>query len=196
VVRRERVLVPVPVPAPARTARRSWRAEVGAGVAAGIGVLPEAAAGLSAVLTIEPPIPVGFLLTGTYFLEQTATAERGAEGELRFAHGGLAICPLDWRSGDLVYRLCAGALFGALASRGVGFDTERTHERLVIHAALPNRLSVRVAGPIAVIAGITPMVSLAKSELTYRAADGSSRPLFEQSPVAATADLGLALGFP
>jgi hypothetical protein len=192
VLQKQRVLVPVPAAAPPAP----WRVEAGAGVVAGVGLLPEAAAGLGAAVVIEPPIPVGFLLTGTYFFEQTVSAERTAESEVGLAHAGLALCPLGWRSGDLVYRLCAGALFGALSSRGVGFDTERSHQKLVVHAMLPNRVSVRIAGPVLVTGGITPLVSLAKSELTYRAADGSSRPIYEQSPVAATADLGIALGFP
>jgi hypothetical protein len=193
VVRKERVLVPVPVE---QKPRKTWGVEAGLGVAAGVGLLPNASVGVMTAIVIDPPFPLALFLTGALWRAQSVDAERSADAKISLAHGGAALCPLTLRSDRIVYRLCAGALFGTLQSQGEGFDIELSNEKLVAHAFLPNRVTLRLAGPLAATAGVAPLVPIAKTELTYRSSDGRSHTLFEPSPIAVTADLGLAVVFP
>jgi hypothetical protein len=189
VVRRERVLVPVVPPDP-------WRVEASAGATGGVGLLPSASLGVTAEAMVEPPSFWGILLSGTYWLGVTVDAERDARSEVSLAYGGLGLCPIRWSQWRASYRVCAGVGVGSLRSRGVGFDTEKADETLAAHVFLPNRFGLALVGPLVATLGLTLLVPLARTELTYRAADGSSRVLFQPSPIAGAADLGLALHFP
>jgi hypothetical protein len=86
--------------------------------------------------------------------------------------------------------------FGSLQSKGRGFDATASDEKLAAQAFLPNRFLFRLGGPLTLSAGVTVLVPLLRTELTYRTADGVSHSLYDPSPVGGTADVGLALSFP
>lgn len=191
VVRKETVYVAVEPKPPSE-----WSISAGAGVAAGVGLLPRGSVGVTASVVIAPPRFWAFVASGSYWNEQSLEAERGARAEVALAHAGLGTCPLAIVRRRFVSRACAGAQVGSLQVRGVGFDSANADERLVVMVQLQGLFGVRVVGPLLATVGLSILVPLAKSELFYRVADGSQRQLFRGSPVAAAGDLGLALVFP
>jgi hypothetical protein len=191
VVRRERVYVPVPERAP-----RPWRFEGGAAAAGALGLLPNAAFGVDVAALLEPPGFWGIELSGAYWFPAKVPAEGAAYTDVALVYGQLALCPLRWARDRAALRLCAGAQVGSVRSRGVGFDRELSNESAVVNAVLPTRLSIRVVGPLFVTAGAALVVAIVRPELTYGAADGSTRTIFRAPPLAGVFELGLAVHFP
>jgi len=191
VVRRERVYVPVPERAP-----RPWRFEGGAAAAGALGLLPNAALGVDVAALLEPPGFWGIELSGAYWFPAKVPAEGEAYTDVALVYGQLALCPLRWARDRAALRLCAGAQVGSVRSRGVGFDRELSNESVVVNAVLPTRLSIRIAGPLFVTAGAALVVAIVRPELTYGAADGSTRTIFRAPPLAGVFELGLAVHFP
>lgn len=191
VVKRERVLVPVERPRP-----EPWRVEASLGGAVALGILPGTAPGVSTFFVVEPPHFVGLFVAGNYWLKRTVDAVGGAESDVSLAHAGLGLCPLSWNEGRVSYRSCGGVAFGSLQSKGRGFDTTQSDEKLFAAVLLPNRFLFRIAGPLAVSAGVTVLIPLVRTELTYRTSDGVSHSLYDPAPVGGAADVGLALSFP
>jgi hypothetical protein len=190
VVRTERVLVPVEKkPDP-------WFVEAGLGGAIGLGLLPGTAFGVTTSAVLEPPAFWGIFVTGSYWFQRSVTAQNGAKSDVSLAHAGAGLCPIYWGADRVSYRLCAGFLIGSLQSKGVGFDTEKSDEKLSAHVLVPNRLGLRLGGPLALTAGVSLFVPLVRTELTYRTSDGVSHSLYDPSPVAGAVDLGVALFFP
>jgi hypothetical protein len=173
-----------------------WRVEVAVGGALAVGLLPGAAPGLGALVVVEPPHFMGLFLGGNYWSKQSVTAEGDATSDVSLAHAGVGVCPLSWAQGRVSYRLCGGVAVGSLQSKGIGFDTAQSDEKLSAQVLVPNRFAVRIAGPLALSAGVTVMVPLLRTELTYRTSDGVSHSLYDPSPVAGAGDVGLALFFP
>lgn len=191
VVKRERVLVPVE-----RAAPEPWRVEASLGGAVALGLLPGAAPGVGAFVAVEPPHFIGLFVAGNYWLTRSIDAEGGAESDVSLAYAGGGACPLSFAEGRILYRLCAGVAFGSLQSKGKGFDVTENDEKLSAQLLLPNRFLFRIAGPLALAAGVTVLVPLSRTELTYRTSDGVSHSLYDPSPVGGAADVGLALSFP
>ncbi len=195
VIQREQVPVPVPVPVPVEPPR-PWTFEGHVGFTASLGLLPTVGWGGSASVLLEPPGFWGIQLSGTDWANSTAEADRGAKSNVSLAYGGLALCPLFWESGRYSYRGCLGVEVGSLQSRGEGFDTPANDEALAVHAFLPNRFALRIAGPLEASFGLTLIVPLVRSELSYRAADGTDIVIFRASPIAGATDLSMGLRFP
>ncbi len=193
VVRRERVLVPV---TPLSLPPERWRVGISALLTGALGLLPGPALGVGAAAVLDPP---GFLdidLSAAYWFPKTTDAERGASAELSLLHGGAALCPLGLKSGRLSYHFCGGLLLGALRSRGEGFDAQQSDNAPSVYLQLPSRVSLGLAGPVALTASASFLAPLVRSEVTYRAANGSDQTLFEPSPVAVSGGVGLTLLFP
>lgn len=191
IVQKETVYVPVE-PAPPS----EWSVAAGAGAAVGVGLLPAASFGVTASVVVLPPRFWAILASGSYWLDQSLDAERGARVHVALAHAGLGLCPLTVTRPRFVSRACVGAQIGSLGVRGVGFDAATADERLVVQAQLQGQFGLRLVGPLLASVAVSILVPITKSELFYRAADGSHRELFRGSPVAAAGDLGLALVFP
>ncbi|MEJ7735474.1 MAG: hypothetical protein WKG00_40595, partial [Polyangiaceae bacterium] len=150
VVERQRVLVPVPAPAP----KDPWRVEVGAGAAGSIGLLPAPSLGAQVVAIVDPPHFWGILVSGAYWLGAEAAAERGAHADVTLAHAGAGLCPLRFAEWRVSYRVCAAVEVGSMRSNGQGFDTQLADETLAVQAVLPNRLALRLAGPLVLSFGL------------------------------------------
>ncbi len=193
VVRRERVLVPV---TPLSLPPEPWRVGFSALLTGALGLLPGPALGVGAAVLLDSP---GFLdidLKATYWFPRTADAERGASAELSLLHAGAALCPLAFKRGTFSYHFCGGLLLGALRSRGTGFDAQQSDNAPSVYLQLPSRVSLGLAGPLALTASVSFLAPLVRSEVTYRAANGSDQTLFEPSPVAVSGGVGLTLLFP
>lgn len=192
VVERETVYVPVePKPPP-----RPWSFAAGVSSVVGLGLLPAAGLGVRATVLVDPPHFWAIAASGTYWLDQSVAAERGAKANVALAFAALGLCPIADARARISWRACAGAQVGSLRIRGVGFDNESSAERIVVNVALDGQFGMRLAGPLIATVGLGFLVPLAKSELSYRTAEGGERQIFRASPVAVTGDLGLALLFP
>jgi len=191
IVQKEKIYVPV-----VKTSERPWLFEARAAAASGFGLIPGPAWGATVDLLVEPRSFWAIDLAGAYWADSTVMAERGAEAKISLAYGALFLCPIHWVDGRASLRWCAGGQVGTLRGRGVGFDTQQSAQKVVVHVAAPACLSFRVVGPVAASLGLALVIPLRRAELTYRTAGDDSLSLFEQSPVGAVADLGLAVHFP
>lgn len=199
IVEKKTVFVKVPVAAPPGErpeARPPWRFGVDAGLAAGVGLLPAPSLGAKASVAIMPPRFWPIELSGSYWFDQTVTAERGAGADIAMAYGSLAICPLDIARDHVFVRGCAGGNLGSLRVRGVGFDTPLAGENLLAQAMAGGRFGLRIAGPLFATAALELIVPITRDELIYRAADNSERQLYRSAPIAAAGSLGLGVVFP
>ncbi len=190
VVRRERVLVPVEKPP------EPWRVGVSALFAGALGLLPRAALGVGAAVLLDPPGLWDIELSAAYWFGQSVDAERGASADLSLVHAGAALCPLSLNTGRVRFHTCGGLLLGALRSRGSGFDKQLSDDAPSVYATVPSRLTLALAGPLALTASASFLTPLVRSQVTYRTPDGADRTLFEPSRAAISAALGLTLLFP
>jgi hypothetical protein len=110
-------------------------------------------------------------------------------------HGSVALCPLAIQGRRFGGLGCAGALFGALSARGIGFDTSSTTTSLVAGPLLVGRASVVLVGPVVASLALDLVVPIAHAEIGYSATAGESA-LFRTSPVGAMAELGLGVKLP
>jgi len=190
IVRREEVLVPAAAPP------EPWHFEASAGGAVSLGLLPTVGWGATASVLVEPPGFWGIELSGTYWHRTSVDAERGARSDVWLAYGGVALCPFRWEKGRLSYRACAGLEIGTIQSRGSGFAEDRADEALALHAFLPSRFELRLAGPLVASLGLSLIVPLVRTELSYGLPDGSKIAIFRPAPIAGATDLSLGLRFP
>jgi hypothetical protein len=193
VVEKERVVV-VHEPAP-EAPREGWRAEIAIGGTGTVGLQPNVGLGFAPEVAIFPPSFFAVLVSGGVSLPTDVPAERGATIEGSLAHGAIAFCPLRLDRGALRGLACAGALVGALRSRGVGFDTTASSSSLTAGPTASGRVSYAFAGPVVAIFGAGVVVPLAHAELAYRTTSGESS-VFRTAAVAGTADLGIGVQLP
>jgi hypothetical protein len=121
---------------------------------------------------------------GAVFANNEARAGgTGATFSLAYVGGGL--CPLRYHSSRLhVYGCLAGQL-GYLLREGEG-----QHEIYVAGAA-EGRATLRLVGPVAARLGLSFLVPIVRERFPP-----TGETLFQMSPVAGTADLGLGVVFP
>lgn len=162
-----------------------------------VGLLPEMALGIGAAYELALPRWGGLRVEGVGYLpeEQQLPGSPELSARLRIAHAGLAYCPL-WLEGARA-RLagCVGGELGGAYSRGVGFDTGNKSTVAVWGSGSASvRLAMRLMSALELQAGASFVVPAARG---YEAINelGQPKPLFEQSPVAGTFDLGLGARF-
>ncbi|HSO39693.1 MAG TPA: hypothetical protein VLT33_44505, partial [Labilithrix sp.] len=137
----------------------------------------------------------GVLLGGGFAASSTTETVRGASAEASLADGVLALCPLEATKGRLEATACAGALVGALRSRGIGFDTTASTSSLVAGPLVAGRLTLALAGPLVATLAAELVVPLAHAEVGYRTPQGEGT-LFRTSSVAGIGELGVGVQFP
>lgn len=125
-----------PAPPPAR-----WRFDLTVGATALAGLQPSIGVGIAAAVVLHPPRFWGVLVGGGLTASSSSDVVRGASAEVSFAHGAVAVCPLGTASGRYEASACAGALVGALRSRGVGFDTTSSTSTLVAGPMVAGRVT-------------------------------------------------------
>jgi hypothetical protein len=187
----ERVEMPA-----ALTPTDPWQVEPTAAAAIGYGFLPSASVGAVLGTTVRPQRFWSVELYGGVWAAQTVAAQSGASTRLSSAFGGLALCPLRVRGGDLSFELCAGGRVGLVGSTPSGFTTAQQGGSLpTVHLVVDPHLSLVVAHGVLLRAGGSLAAALLRSEFVFDNSAGAQG-LFDAPVLAATADLGLAVSLP
>ena len=192
VVERERIVMVHDRPPPPD---QKWRFDLTVAATGLAGLQPGVGPGIAPSLLLHPPRFWGVLIGGGLAASSTTDSVRGASAEVSLAHGVLAWCPLGATRGRLEAVACAGALVGALRSRGVGFDTTASNSSLVAGPLLSGRATLVLAGPLAAHMAVDLVVPFAHAEVGYRAPAGEGT-LFRTASVAGIGELGIGLKFP
>jgi hypothetical protein len=192
VVERERVVI---VHDPAPTKVEEWRFELTVAATGLAGLQPGVGLGLAPSVLLHPPRFWGVLIGGGFAASTTSDVVRGASAEASLADGVLALCPLDAAKGPVEATACAGALVGALRSRGVGFDTTASTSSVVAGPLAAGRVTLAIAGPAVAYLAANLVVPLAHAEIGYRTPAGEGT-LFRTSSVAGVGELGVGVRFP
>lgn len=187
-----------PASPPPPTAAPPWHFDGGASLAGSVGLLPNVGVGLSAGGLLEPPGFVPLQGFGAAWFDNDAPADGGSGvGTFSLLSAGVGICPLRARGERLFAYACVNGHGGLLTSRGAGFDQVRPDERKVtVSGAVEGRVHLRVAGPLAVRAGVSALVPFWRDTFVFRRADGTTAPLFRPAAIAGIADVGLGVIFP
>ncbi len=200
--------VPAPAPAPAPVPeppapppppkKDPLRVEGGVGAILTSGLAPAFDPGVVFTGLLYPPgVPVG--LRGYTVLLLPMDAEKdGARGSFDTLYLGGSLCP-TLRKKRIVGMLCAGGQLGGMRShaetKGRGIE-EKTLP--LWNLAAEARVSFPVLPPLSVNAGVAGIVPLLRPTFQYTgAAPGAGQDnLHKVSPVAVSADVGIAFFFP
>jgi hypothetical protein len=172
----------IAVPSPPAPPKPTWNVEVGAGFASTVGLLPNVGFGIAASGLVTPPGLFPFEGFGAAWFDDPTTTSSGSVS-VSFLEVGGGLCPLHYEGPRLHVALCGLGELGLLTGRVSGGSPDRP---LYLGVAVEGRLAVRLVGPLALRAGVSPTVPL-----TPRHIDG-----FRLADVAAVADVGLGLLFP
>jgi hypothetical protein len=176
--------VPVPVYVPVAPAPEApkWHIDVGASLAANVGLLPHIEPGVAGSVLLEPPKLIPLEGYGALWLD--STADGGPTLSLAYVGGGL--CPLRYRHEAVRLYACASGQLGYL--KATAPDSGQVH----LAAVVEGRVSLVLFGPVAARAGASLVVPLIRQAFDNENDSGS----FRISPVAATLDAGLGLVVP
>lgn len=162
---------------------------------AGVGYLPSAGFGVS--LAAEGPIKARWRWTlGTTWLPETALTTPAGTFGFSFAAVSLGPCFDVWRARVMSLTACAGPSLGALRAVVRQGAPSNPGDQAWLAIFLSARFRVRVVGPLGAEAGFEANASVPQHRFT----DGTRRPdgndtVFQQSPVAIRAFVGLGLQF-
>ncbi len=179
---------PEPSPVP-------WRFRAGAGVTAGLGLLPGLALGVRGHASATPPGLFPLELDLNAFFESTARVS-GAGAGFSALSAALYVCPL-WKQLSSAFELggCLGQHAGRLSVHPFGFDEQRQTARGFLNAGLRVVGRMRLFGPFRLRAALDAELPLIRERFRYTAPDGTSSVLFRMAPVAGFAELGLSADF-
>jgi hypothetical protein len=180
------VYVAVPAPAPSPPSEPTWHIDVGASLAASVGLLPHLEPGLAGSALLEPPWFVPLEAYGALWLD--STADGGPTFAFAYVGGGL--CPLRYRDDLLRLYACASGQLGYL--KATSPDSAQVH----VAGVLEGRGSLRLFGPISARAGASLVVPILRPSFDYIDAQTNAAAAFRMSAVAATLDAGLGLVMP
>ena len=191
---RERVVIVHDV-APAAPPDERWSFELTVAATALVGLQPGVGVGIAPSFVLHPPRFWAVLVGGGIAASSSTDPVQGASAEASLTDGVLALCPLDTTQGRFEALSCAGALVGALRSRGVGFDTTSSSSSLVAGPLAMGRVRLSLAGPLVAYLAAELVVPVAHAEVGYRTAAGEGT-LFRTSAVAGIGELGIGAKFP
>lgn len=192
-------LTPSPKPAAARPAltipadvdapREPWHVHAGVSGAATWGVLPGLSPSLSLYFKLVPRHFVPVLLQGEAFW--SATAERDGSSGVRFRllRAGLGLCPPVVEGTRGGASICVGQKLGWLEAEGYGFDHNAREKRLTYALTAGGEGWLRLLGPVSLRGYLGAEVPVLRDEFASSGSNGVT--LFQQSPVAFAAELGL-----
>jgi hypothetical protein len=148
-------------------------------------------------LLVPPGVPVG--LRGYTILLLPSPAERdGARGTFDTLVLGGSLCP-TLRRRLFVGMLCTGGQLGAMRSHAETKDRGIEEKTLPLwNLAAEARASFPVLPPVAITAGVAGILPLLRPTFEYNPSRAGAAPedLHKVSPVAFTADVGIAFFFP
>lgn len=184
---------PPPPPPPPRDEPR-WAFDGGASTLFGLGVLPSLGAGVHVDGLLEPPRLFPLEILGGFFLDNTSSAEGPGRASFSLAFGGAGACPLRHASDRLSAYACATVQVGFVRASAEGFDVVQPDERrLHVAGALEGRVSLRIAGPLALRVGLSGAAPFVRDAFVYRRADGTQADLFRMAPIVGLADVGVGV---
>ena len=179
------VAVPAPAPPPPPP-EPTWHIDVGASLAASVGLLPHVEPGIAGSALLEPPWFIPLEAYGALWLD--STADGGPTFALAYVGGGL--CPLRYRDELLRIYACASGELGYL--KATSPDSAQVH----VAGVLEGRGSLKLFGPIAARAGASLVVPILRPSFEYTDSQTGQAAAFRMSAVAAVLDAGLGLVMP
>jgi len=186
----QRVEVPVVVEPPA-----PWQVQPAVSAVIGGGFMPGGSVGALVSTTLFPPRFWPVEIYGGVWAAESVAAAAGASTRFTSAFGGLGLCPLHVRRGDLSFQSCAASQVGVVDSEPTGFATAQGGSLPTLHLVVDAHLSLVVAGGVSARAGGGLAVALLRTQFVFDNSDGTQA-LFNAPLLAATADLGLAVSLP
>lgn len=194
---------PTPAPAPEPAAappptKDPLRVEGGVGAILTSGLAPALDPGVvfSGLLYL-PGVPIGFRGVTVLLLPMDAEKD-GARGSFDTLYLGGSLCP-TLRTKLVVGMICAGGQLGGMRSHAATKDRGIEEKTLPLwNLAAEARASFPVLPPVAFNAGVAAIVPLVRPSFQYTgAAPGSGQDnLHKVSPLAVSADVGIAFFFP
>ena len=92
------------------------------------------------------------------------------------------------------YSSARSAQVGFVRASAEGFDVVQPDERrLHVAGALEGRVSLRIAGPLALRVGLSGAAPFVRDAFVYRRADGTQADLFRMAPIVGLADVGVGV---
>ncbi len=183
-----RVTIPEETPAP----RQPWRVEPAVAAEGALGLVPGMALGLRAGVAVEPPRFFRVeLAAGEFFPTETRAGAPGG----RFAASlvDLAVCPLLLDGRSFKGHACIEQRVGSVRAEGLDLDAKRSADEAVFTAGVGVGGSFRLAGPLALDAGVGADATVLRYRFVYRDANGETGVVYRMAPALLTARLGLAL---
>jgi len=180
---------------PPPSSEAAWRFWLDVGVGVTTGLQPGVGVGLAVTALLRPPAFVPFYLGAGLYPSTQASVARGGTIDADVKLGAVGLCPLVLGAGRLELLGCGGLLLGGLDARASGFDESFGDLAVLVGGTLSARGSLRVAGPLAIYAGLGGHFALVRAELGYREAD-QARTAFTSAPLGLFSDVGLGLRLP
>jgi len=162
-----------------------------------IGVLPGAALGVSAELTVRFPELWPIRAAFGHFFERDARAEKLTSGTASFERNELMLlgCPLS-PDDALAVELCMGAVFGVMSVSSEGFaDGGIEASDVVLDLAGQAGARMSFWGGVLVRASLTANLPIVQRNYEYQALNAADEPLFRSAQVGLRAQIGLGAEF-
>jgi hypothetical protein len=162
-----------------------------------IGVLPGAALGVNAELTVRFPELWPVRAAFGHFFERDARAERLSSGSASFERNELMLllCPVSPIE-TLAFELCTGAAFGVMSVTSEGFaDGGIEASDLVLDLAGQVGARFSFWGGVLARASLTATLPIVQRNYEYQALDAASEPIFRSAQVGLRAQIGVGAEF-
>ena len=193
-------VIPPPVidPPPPPPPKSPLRVEGGVAGAVSLGLAPEVDPGAVISGILYPPgIPIGLRGYTGLFLP-LETEKDGARGTFDLFYVGGALCP-TLRRKVATGMICIGGQLGVIRSHAETMDRGIEEKSLPLwNGVTEARVTVPILAPVALTAGVAGIVPLLRPTFQYTRSDVrlGQENLHKVSPVAFSADLGIAFFFP
>ncbi|HVY25206.1 MAG TPA: hypothetical protein VHB79_01590 [Polyangiaceae bacterium] len=180
---------PITIPDDVAAPREPLHVMLGASAEAAWGLLPGITPAVTLYLKLVPSQFLPITLQGEGFLP--ASAERNSDSGAHFYlfRAGLSLCPTLSSNAARVLGLCFGQKLGFIEVEGFGFDHDRQERRLTYALTAGGEGRLRLFAPVSVRAYLGGEVPVVRDRFSSGGRNASN--LFETSPVAVAAEIGL-----
>lgn len=182
---------PTPIHIPDDVAAPREPLHVSAGVSAlgTWGLLPGIDPALALYLELVPRHFYPVVLQGEGFWPAEAERDVAAGARFRLFRAGLLVCPPVVEASRSVLSVCAGQKLGFIRAGGFGFDHNRDERRLTFALSLGAEGKLRLFPAVSVRGYLGAEVPVVRDR--FASGGRNSTDLFQPSPVAAAAEIGL-----
>lgn len=180
---------PITLPPDVAAPREPLHVRVGVAGAAGWGMLPGIRPALTLLVKLLPTQFYPVTLQGEAFWP--ADGERDAASGARFHlyRAALALCPPLSGRPEQGLSACVGQKLGFVEANGYGFDHDRRERRLTYALTLGGEARLQLLAPVSLRGYLGGEVPVVRDRFTSGGRNASN--LFQPSPVAVTAEIGL-----